>query len=96
MIYVIATNYIKEAHIADFQKQASWLVDQTNEKDRGCQRYELFQETESAGTFVMMEEWEDMECLEEHLASEHFKEAMAGSKDWHEKEAEVKLYQKIK
>ncbi|WFA05772.1 MULTISPECIES: putative quinol monooxygenase [Bacillus] len=40
--------------------------------ESGNAQYELFENTEEANTFVMLEQWKDQEALDAHNQTEHF------------------------
>jgi quinol monooxygenase YgiN len=50
------------------------LVEPSRAED-GCVRYELLQNEENPVDFVMLEEWQDGEALNTHLASAHILDA---------------------
>ena len=58
----------------------------------GCISYELFTSTEDSDVLVMFEQWENMEVLETHMQTEHFKAFGAAIKDMVAKELEISIY----
>ncbi len=95
MIKVVAKNYIKADKLSEFLNIAKQLVKDTNEKDAGCIRYELFQDTSDSKILTIIEEWDDMKSLNEHMQAKHFKEATSAFPDFLEKPGEVNLYEKL-
>ena len=63
MIKVVAKNYIKADKLSEFLTIAKQLVKDTNEKDAGCIRYELFQDTSDSKILTIIEEWDDMKSI---------------------------------
>ena len=45
-------------------------------KERGCLKYELHQNTSDVTDFAFIEEWENNETLDQHLASPHIQAAL--------------------
>ena len=95
MIKVVAKNYIKADKISDFISLAKKLVQETRQKDSGCIQYALFQDAENPQILTIIEEWENKEALEQHMAARHFKEIVPLFGDFAEKPGEVNLYQKL-
>lgn len=95
MVKVVAKNYIKADKVNEFITIAKQLVKDTNEKDAGCICYELFQDTSNPEVLTIIEEWEDMKSLNEHMQAVHFKEATSAFPAFEEKPGEVNLYEKL-
>lgn len=95
MIYVVAKSNIKPECIDAYRARVLQLVADTNAKDAGCVRYELFQDVKDSGIFTMLEEWETMEDLQAHMAADHFKSAIEATKDYVASEGDIHLYQKV-
>jgi quinol monooxygenase YgiN len=53
----------------------SSLVEPTH-KEPGCLSYELLQHNEDPTDLTLVEEWQDENALELHIATKHFKDAM--------------------
>jgi len=95
MIKVVAKNFVKADQVNEFKKIVNELVKETNEKDRGCIRYELFQDISDPLIFTIIEEWEDGDCLKEHSKAEHFLKAISQLPKFVEKEGITNFYKKI-
>lgn len=95
MVHVVAKNYIKAGKTEEFISAAKQLVKETNEKDSGCIRYELFQDLSNPQVLTIMEEWENQEALDKHMAAKHFKELTAAFAELAEKPGEINLYHKL-
>ena len=85
MIKVVAKNFIKLDKKNEVLEIIKELVEKTRE-EKGCIKYELFQDVESEGAITFIEEWESREALGDHMASEHFKRIVPQIKDYTEKE----------
>ena len=72
MIRVIAQNYLKPEHIAEAEPLFREMLAETNKED-GCIEYRLYTKEDEPGFYVFVEEWESMEHLRAHFATEHFK-----------------------
>ena len=46
---------------------------QNSRKDRGCLPYHHFRDVENSNEFIIVENWLDMDCVEEHNNTDHFK-----------------------
>lgn len=95
MIKVVAKNYIKFDQVEEFVALAGNLVKETNSKDKGCIAYDVFQDLTDPHIFTFIEEWENKEALDQHMAADHFKEAMVQFKDLMEKPGDINLYKKV-
>jgi quinol monooxygenase YgiN len=96
MIKIVAKNYIKAEKISDFIILAKKLVQETNKNDTGCIQYELFQDIKNPQILTIIEEWENKESLDLHMAAKHFKEIIPLFGDFVEQPSETNLYQIIK
>ncbi len=95
MIKVVAKNIIKEEKVSEFIALAKKLVQETVQNDAGCIHYELYQDMSNPQVLTIIEEWENKEALNQHMAAKHFKEATSQFKDFMEKPGEINLYQKL-
>lgn len=95
MINIVAHNYVKVEKTDEFIALAKQLVQETREKDAGCIRYELMQDTKNPQHLTMFEAWENQESLEKHMKSQHFQEAMKVFTDFMEMPAEVQIFNKL-
>ena len=73
MIKVTASSYIKEECLEEYFVIVKELVEKSN-LDPGCVKYELCRDVNDPLHFVMLEDWENQELLDEHLKSAHFLE----------------------
>ena len=95
MIKVVAKNIIKEEKVSEFIALAKKLVQETVQNDASCIHYELYQDMSNPQVLTIIEEWENKEALNQHMAAKHFKEATSQFKDFMEKPGEINLYQKL-
>lgn len=68
------------------------MVDETR-KEKGCIQYDLIEETDNKGTFLVVETWENQQALDAHNTSKHFSDFVELVK---EKQAEVTVYKGVK
>ncbi len=94
MIKVVAKNYIKEEKVDEVLEIIKELIEETR-KEEGCIKYELFQDVKNKGVITFIEEWENMEALQKHMESEHFKRIVPKVQSHTEKEMEINLYTKL-
>ncbi len=71
MLKLIAEDFIHPEHIATVLPLYQELVDQTK-LESGCIAYDLYHDLRDPGHFVFVEEWENREALDRHVASKHF------------------------
>jgi quinol monooxygenase YgiN len=72
MLATIATIKVKDGQGAEFEKVATELVKNVNEKEKGCLLYQLYH-GEEPNTYVFMERYKDQAAIDEHRASDHYK-----------------------
>lgn len=93
MIKVIARSVIKENHLSDALELYKLLVKETT-KENGCISYELFQELNKPNNLTLIEEWADIEALQQHTKTPHFI-TLVEKLSFYEKELPVLLYKKL-
>ena len=71
MIKVVAKNYVRQNDLAQVVELYRELIELTR-KEKGCIRYELYQDEKDHLSIAMIEEWTTKEDLERHLSSDHF------------------------
>ena len=71
MIMSTARDYIRPECVETYLPLIRALIAETR-KESGCLQYDLFRDIENEGQFVLLERWENAECLEQHLSSPHF------------------------
>ena len=72
MIHVVATITIKPDKREETLAAARVNIAAT-QKERGCIYYDMYESVTRPGTYVVVEKWEDRDCLTAHMNAEHFK-----------------------
>lgn len=94
MIKVIAKNFAKEAKIENVLELAKELVETTVKED-GCIKYEMYQDEKNPSILIMIEEWETMEDLNNHMSSEHFKKIVPKMNEYMDQKPELNICKKV-
>ncbi|WP_028829275.1 putative quinol monooxygenase [Proteocatella sphenisci] len=94
MIKVIAKNFAKEDKVKRVLELAKGLVEETLKED-GCINYEMYEDLNNPGILIMVEEWETMEALNNHMSSEHFKNIVPKMNEFMAQKAEVNICKKV-
>lgn len=71
-IKVVAKHIIKEDRLDDFIRIGKQLVESTNKEDWGCISYQMYQDVDNPLVVAMLEEWESLEAIDNHLDAKHF------------------------
>ncbi|AHF27967.1 hypothetical protein A406_0180 [Listeria monocytogenes serotype 4b str. 81-0592] len=71
--------------------QAAKEVIAASRAEAGNHGYELVQSTENETVFYMLEKWADMEAIQQHNDSEHFKKFQKLAADFVAKELEISV-----
>ncbi|HEX7468836.1 MAG TPA: putative quinol monooxygenase [Methanobacterium sp.] len=72
MIIVTAMMNVKPGIKHAFILEAKQLVEATR-SEKGCISYDLLASTENDDLLVMLEKWEDIDSLNRHMETDHFK-----------------------
>ena len=94
MIRVVAKNRIKTEKVEEFIALAKTLAEATNQNDKGCIHYELYQDVNDPQILTFIEEWESMEALSSHMEAQHFKEIVPQFGEYADGPEDVHLYKK--
>lgn len=94
MIKVVAKNYVKPEKMDEVISLFKSLIEKTVE-EKGCIKYELFVDIKDSAVITMIEEWETLEDLNNHMNSVHFKEIVPLLGEFMAKTGEINVYQKI-
>lgn len=94
MIKVVAKFFVNQNKIEEFLKLCKELIENTR-KENGCIKYELFEDNTKSTIFSIIEEWENMEVLESHFASEHFTKIIPQLEILVTQQIEVNIYKQI-
>ncbi|WP_029450690.1 putative quinol monooxygenase [Clostridium algidicarnis] len=94
MIKVIAKSFPKEGKVESILELSKELVKETL-KENGCIKYEMYQDIKDPNVLIMIEEWETIEDLNSHMASEHFKRIVPKIGEYREKNSEISVCKKL-
>ncbi|ADZ09444.1 Antibiotic biosynthesis monooxygenase [Methanobacterium lacus] len=72
MIVVTAKMNVKPASKYDFMVETEALIKHTR-YEKGCISYNLYTDTDDPNQLVMLEFWKDMDDLDAHMNTVHFK-----------------------
>jgi quinol monooxygenase YgiN len=92
MIKVVAKQSVKAGKLEEFLPIAKQLVEETNKKDAGCIKYEMYQDLSDPLIVTVIEEWESDAALDAHMKSAHFQGLIPNIGALCEKPAEMNLY----
>lgn len=95
MITSTARDYIIPEKKDKYFRLIFELIEKTRQ-EKGNISYTLFEDTENAGEYVLIEEWEDGESLAAHFESEHFKRIVPEIQRLLVKPSVVNVYKKVK
>ena len=91
MIIVTATITANHGERDEIITKSQDLIKSTR-LESGCISYNLYASTEGDNILLMLEQWENLEVLESHMQTEHFKAFGAAIKDMIAKELEISVY----
>ena len=89
-VNVVAIMKIKPESIETARPQVEKLIEQTRQ-EKGCLRYDCFQDAKEPGTFVIIEEFADQAAFQAHRDSEHFKSIGPSLGQWLNGPSEVRV-----
>ncbi len=95
MIKVVAKQFVKEGKLDEFLPVAQKLVEETNKKDAGCVKYEMYQDLSDPLIITVIEEWESNTALDAHMKAAHFLELIPKVNELCGKPSEINLYKKL-
>lgn len=72
MIVVTAKMKLKSGIKEEFILKSQDLINATRDEE-GCLSYRLYSDTDDPNVLIMLEFWKDMDSLDSHSESEHFK-----------------------
>jgi quinol monooxygenase YgiN len=91
MIIVSAIITAKKGNRNEIIAKSQNVIESTR-KEEGCISYQLYASTEDVDVLLMFERWANMESLESHMKTEHFKEFGQAIEDILAKEIEIGIY----
>lgn len=75
MLKLVAKFIVKEDRIEEFKKYAKEIVSETRQ-EKGCISYQLFQDVNDKKILTFIEEWENLEAINNHNNSNHITELL--------------------
>ncbi|EAD2515979.1 antibiotic biosynthesis monooxygenase [Listeria monocytogenes] len=90
MLHIEAQITVKKEQTEAFLQAAKEVID-ASRAEAGNHGYELVQSTENETVFYMLEKWADMEAIQQHNDSEHFKKFQKLAADFVAKELEISV-----
>ena len=93
MIKVIAPCTVTAGTINKALEIYKMLIEETV-KEKGCIKYELFQQIDDPYKLTLIEEWESEECLLAHTKTQHF-QTLVPELAKYEVESPVLIYNKL-
>ncbi|MBV7274253.1 antibiotic biosynthesis monooxygenase [Clostridiaceae bacterium UIB06] len=94
MIKVVAKKNVNEGEVEKVIKLYEELVRETR-KETGCIKYELYQDEKNINILAVIEEWEDKECLNKHMNSEHFIRIVPMIRELTSEKSDMNIYNKL-
>lgn len=95
MVKVVAKQFVQAGKLDEFLPLAKTLVEETNKKDAGCIKYEMYQDVSNPLIVTVIEEWESETLLDLHMNSKHFLELIPQLGALCDKPPELGLYKKL-
>lgn len=92
MIIIHARMLVKPEKKEDFLQEIEAVIKETRAEE-GNSSYELFQDPKEHNSFVMIENWKDMEAVQAHNTSSHFQTFIAAAKDMLSAPLQADVYQ---
>lgn len=75
-ITVVAKVVVKKEAVEIVKPELLKLIEPTR-LEEGCIEYRLHQDNDASNVFIFFEIWESMQCLERHMATQHFNKYIA-------------------
>ncbi|MBC1549421.1 antibiotic biosynthesis monooxygenase [Listeria sp. FSL L7-0229] len=90
MLHIEARMTIKKEQTEAFLQAAKEVI-AASQEEAGNHGYELVQSTENETVFYMLEKWADMDAIQQHNDSEHFKKFQKAAANFVAKELEISV-----
>lgn len=94
MLMSTARDFIRTDSLEEYRRLIFGLIDGTR-SEKGNISYTLYEDTEHAGEFVIIERWESKAALEEHFRTPHFTEIVPKIQLLQTKPSEVNVYAEV-
>lgn len=95
MIKVVAKFVLKDGSKDKVLGILDEMIEKTRKED-GNIKYELFENLNDPNTLTFIEEWENMDKLNDHIASEHFQRIIPSLDEFKAEDNPVDVYKQIK
>ncbi len=95
MIKVVAKFVLKDGTKDEVLGILEEMIEKTRKED-GCIKYELFENLNDPNTISFIEEWENMDKLNAHIDSEHFRRIIPSLDGYKAEDNPVDVYRQIK
>jgi quinol monooxygenase YgiN len=76
IVTVVAKLVVKEADVDAIKTELLKMIEPTR-MEEGCIEYRLHQDNDDQTVFIFFEMWENLACLEQHMATPHFSSYVA-------------------
>ncbi|HAB0010533.1 TPA_asm: antibiotic biosynthesis monooxygenase [Listeria monocytogenes] len=90
MLHIEAQITVKKEQTEAFLQAAKEVI-AASRAEAGNHGYELVQSTENETVFYMLEKWADMDAIQQHNDSEHFKKFQKAAADFVAKELGISV-----
>lgn len=94
MIKVVSRAVVKFSKIGEYTEMALKLADETR-KEEGCISYDLYRNRDKENILTFIEEWKDMDFLEKHFNTSHFKKYVPLLEEMREA-SQLDIYEPVK
>lgn len=91
---IVAKRLIKDGKIDEVIKIYEELVALTRQEN-GCIAYALCQDVDNPRLLAVIEEWQDIDCLEKHMRAEHFVRLVPKLYDLTEEKFNIEKYNQL-
>ncbi|MEW9111222.1 MAG: putative quinol monooxygenase [Cytobacillus gottheilii] len=92
MIIIHARMTVKEEKREEFLQEVEAVLEGSRAEE-GNEYYDLFQDPIDANSFIMVENWKDMEAVQSHNTSSHFQKFSTAAKELLAAPLAVNVYQ---
>ena len=76
LVTVVAKLVVKEDAVETVRAELLKLIEPT-QQEVGCIEYRLHQDNNDTNVFIFYENWENLACLEQHIATPHYSNYIA-------------------
>ncbi len=94
MIKVVSRAEVKFSKLGEYTEMALKLAEDTK-KEEGCISYDLYRNRDKENVLTFIEEWENMDSLEKHFNTSHFKKYVPLLKEMRDA-SQLDIYEPVK